>query len=235
MAFFDFVDRIPGYADSGTNADRMNKRHAMLIAPFADHLNGARVLDLGAHDGRWAYALAGAGAGEVVAIEGRQSAIDRFALLPDAPFKSRVSMRQGDLWDAVEGFVAQGETFDVVALFGIYYHIMDHFRLLKLIQQLGAKLVLVDSEFALGHGATITLVMEDTGKASNATPQVEGQARAVVGIPSFTAMERMAEAVGYDCHWDNTQKRFAEDRAGLGDYFRPDRKRRAFCYLMPKG
>ncbi|MEO0504274.1 MAG: methyltransferase domain-containing protein, partial [Pseudomonadota bacterium] len=175
MGFFDFIQDITGYGGDDTAVERLNKRHRMLVAPFADQLAGARVLDLGAHDGRWAYALAAAGAAEVVAVEARQDAVDRYADFPETPFKARVQMRCVDLWEALEQEVAAGERYDVVALFGIYYHVMDHFRLLQLIRQLGAPMILIDSEFALASGATITLVMEDTAKPSNATPQIDNQ------------------------------------------------------------
>ena len=220
MSFFDFIQDMPGYDGDRMAVERLNKRHRMLVAPFADQLAGARVLDLGAHDGRWAYALAGAGAAEVVAVEARQEAVDRYADFPETAFKARVQMRCADLWEALEGAVAAGERYDIVALYGIYYHVMDHFRLLQLIRQLGAPMVLIDSEFALASGATITLVMEDTAKPSNATPQIDNQDRAVVGIPSFTAMKRMAEALNYTCHWYDDQNLFLDDQRGLGHYFR---------------
>jgi len=235
VSFFDFIQDMPGYDGDRMAVERLNKRHRMLVAPFADQLDGARVLDLGAHDGRWAYALAGAGAAEVVAVEARQEAVDRYADFPETAFKARVQMRCADLWEALEGAVAAGERYDIVALYGIYYHVMDHFRLLQLIRQLGAPMVLIDSEFALASGATITLVMEDTAKPSNATPQIDNQDRAVVGIPSFTAMKRMAEALNYTCHWYDDQNLFLDDQRGLGDYFRTERKRRAFCHLVARG
>ncbi|WP_299690638.1 methyltransferase domain-containing protein [uncultured Tateyamaria sp.] len=234
MGFFDFLGELPGYGEDDMAVLRLNKRHAMLISPFVAQLNGARVLDLGAHDGRWAYALAAAGAAEVVAVEGRQAAVDQFARFPDTPFKSRVQMRCADLWQALEAEVAAGAQYDVVALFGIFYHVMDHVRLLQLIKRLGAPLVLIDSEFALAKGSNITLVMEDTAKPTNATPQVAGQARAIVGIPSFLAMERMAQALGYDCHWYDDNQLAINDMKGLGDYFRTERKRRAFCHLVAR-
>lgn len=231
MSFFSFITDLPGYSKNSNAMLRLNRRHSMLIDPFVADLKGARVLDLGAHDGRWAYALAAAGAAEVVGVEARGHLIARFDAFPEAAFKDRVRLIQGDLFDTLEAQVARGETFDVVSLFGIFYHIMDHMRLLLLIRRLGARLVLVDSEFSLGKGASITLVTEDTGKDLNAAPQHVGQPRAIVGVPTFMAMERLAEAAGYATQWDDASERFGADTTGVIDYFRAANKRRAFCAL----
>jgi hypothetical protein len=57
----------PDPAASVATVRRLTKRHALVVAPFVDDLRGARVLDLGAHDGRWCHAFAAAGAREVLA------------------------------------------------------------------------------------------------------------------------------------------------------------------------
>lgn len=231
MSFFKFMAEIPRYCEDARAIQRLNKRHRLLVDPFRAELKNARVLDLGAHDGRWAYALANAGAREVIAVEARQEAIDRFADFPETPFKSRVKMVQGDLFEALEQFCADGTQFDVVVLYGIFYHIMDHMRLLQLIHRLGPGTILIDSEFSLSPGGSIVLVIEDTDKDTNATPQVAGQLRALVGIPTFGAMEKMADAIGYDLTWAETDTRIFNDKKGVQDYFRAEKKRRAYCVL----
>ena len=231
MSFFKFITDLPGYSKDSNDMLRLNRRHTMLVAPYQAELDGARVLDLGAHDGRWAYALAAAGAREVVGIEARDHLIARFDAFPDATFKARVKLVQGDLFEVLQAYIDAGERFDIISVFGIYYHIMDHLRLLLMIRQLGARLVLVDSEFSLGKGANITLVTEDTGKDLNAAPQRPGQPRALVGIPTFAAMEKLAQAAGYALEWGDAHTRFGSDTTGLQDYFRAENKRRAFCAL----
>jgi len=234
MGFFDFITQIPPYDENRNSGLRLNKRHAMIVEPFRGELAGTRVLDLGAHDGRWSYALAEAGAAEVVGVEARQELIDRFAHFPDTEFKSRVKLQQGDLFEALEGFVEDGEEFDIVALYGIYYHIMDHFRVLQLIKYLGARAILIDSEFALRPGPVIQLVFESTALDINAAPQVQGQDRAVIGIPSRKAMEAMAHALDYGVVWTDTDAMFGDDRKSIQDYFRKEKKRRAFCTLIAR-
>jgi hypothetical protein len=232
--FFDFLTALPRYADDANAVDRLNKRHGMMIAPFAGEIAGARVLDLAAHDGRWSHAFAAAGAREVVGIEGRADLVDRYASFPDAGLRARVDLRTGDIFDAMEEMVRRGETFDVVGVLGIFYHIMDHFRLLRLVTLLRPRLVILDSEFSLRPGPTITLAREKTEKDLNSTPQVPGQEVAVVGIPSRAATALMADALGYGCDWLDWDALKGEARKGLWDYYRPEKKRRGTCLLRPR-
>lgn len=103
------------------------------------------MLDLASHDGRWPYVFAEAGAREVIGIEGRQELIDEFAAYPEDAIKARVSLRQGDINDAVREMVAAGERFDVVGVLGIFYHITTHYLLLSQIRALEPRLVVIDS------------------------------------------------------------------------------------------
>lgn len=232
--FFDFLQSVPPYSDNPDGTMRLNKRHRMLIEPHVKDLAGARVLDLGAHDGRWSYALAAAGAREVVGIEARSELIARFAEFPDSEFKKRVDLRLGDVFEALESFVSDGEEFDVVAVYGLFYHIMDHFRMLQLIRLLGAKLVLVDSEFMRAQNPMIQLVFERTFRDINAAPQIEGQERAIVGVPSFRAMKAMAEALDFELTWTRVRDVLGEDRKGVQDYYRQTDMQRSACTLVAK-
>ena len=131
------------------------------------------MLDLAAHDGRWAYAFAGAGAARVVGIEGRGDLIARFAQFPDPELKARVRLREGDIFAGMEAALAAGERYDVVGVLGIFYHIMDHFRLLRLVQGFQPRLVIVDGDFALAKNAMIQLMRESIDNPLNAIAQIE--------------------------------------------------------------
>lgn len=234
LGAFDFIKDIPPYNESARSIRRLNKRHQLLIEPYVDEIAGARVLDLGAHDGRWAYALARAGAAEVVGIEARQHLIDNFAKLPAVSWTRRVKLRQGDMFDVLEQMLETGEEFDLVAAYGIFYHIMDHLRLLKLIHLLGPKAIFIDSEFSLKSPALIDMVFERTEMKVNAAPQIPGQEKAIIGIPTQKAMVFMARALGYEVIWPGAEDVFGDDRAGVDDYFRTEVKRRRFCILVPE-
>ncbi|MDJ0631184.1 MAG: class I SAM-dependent methyltransferase [Rhodobacter sp.] len=233
MGFFDFLADIPPY-DTGKSLTRLNKRYALIVAPFAEALEGARVLDLAAHDGRWSYALAGAGARQVIGVEARGGLFARFARYPETAFKSRVELREGDVFEALEQFGRDGETFDVVAVYGILYHIMDHFRLFRLIRALRPGMVIVDSEFMTARNPMIQLTLERTEFDINAAPQVDGQEKAIIGIPSRRAMEKITEVLGFRCDWVDVDAIIGGDRSALSDYFRDGAKRRGTCVLFPE-
>lgn len=236
MGFFDFLQRMRGYQDRPTAVPRMNWRHQFLIADFAADISGAHVLDLGAHDGRWAYAFAGAGAAQVVGIEARADVVAGFAAYPDAGLRGRVTLRVDDIFDGLDKAIAAGETYDIVAVLGVFYHITDQVRLLRLIRALGPRLVIIDGEFAQRPKPVFVLETERTDNPVNAPAQYPGQQKALVAIPSAAAMELMADALDYDLVWSDWDRVPPVARLGVQDYFRPQGqgKRRATCALRPR-
>ena len=234
MGFFDFLRLVARYASDDYGIGRLNQRHRKLIEPISAELAGARVLDLAAHDGRWSYAFAAAGARHVVGIEGRQHLIDRFAEFPQDEHAARVTLRCGDIFAGMEADLAAGAAYDVIGVLGIFYHVMDHFRLLQLVTRFKPRLVLLDSEFSLRPGQVIELVREDPAKDLNALAQVEGQEKALIGIPSLSALEAMADVLGYQVTWVDWSDVRPNKRRFVADYFRPQGKRRATCLLRPK-
>jgi SAM-dependent methyltransferase len=231
---FGFLSKSPPYSEDQTSVERLNNRHRLLIDPFVPQIMGSRVLDLACHDGRWSYALAAAGADEVLGIEARQELIDSFANFPDTDFKSRVTLRCDDIFAALEDLAARGETFNVVAVFGIFYHIMDHYRLLNLIRRLQPKIILIDSEFIMVDNAMIQVLTEKTDDPLHAAPGHKHQARIAVGVPTPRATEFMAETLDYEVTWLQSGLILGEDRNGMHDYFRSGRKQRQVCVLARK-
>ncbi len=237
MPFFDFLAESQRYGDKlAKGIHRLNMRHRFIVGPFTQDIAGARVLDIAAHDGRWSYALAAAGAREVVAVEARGELIEQFAEYPDDEASRRVSWIQGDLFEVLRDLASRGERFDVVAVYGIFYHLMDHYLLLKLIHRLGPELVVIDSEFLQVERAVIDVVVEDTSKFLNSTPQIEGQDRAPTGVPSRRAVDVMAGSLGYDVTWSDWNSLPRRDRRQVRAYFRPPEKSRQIrdtCALRP--
>lgn len=234
QGFFDFLGAIDPYVGDAAGVQRLNRRHEMFVAPYAAEIKGDRVLDLGAHDGRWAHAFAAAGAREVVGIEGRAELIARYDHFPDAAVKSRVTLTQGDIFDGLDARVKAGETFDIIAVLGVFYHIMDHHRLLRLCAALKPGMVIIDSEFAIRPGPVITLVREDTSNPLNAIEQMAGQSSALVGIPSFRAVDAMADVLGFQTEWLDWDSLPKEARGSVGDYYRPNGKKRGTVVLRPR-
>lgn len=232
---FNHLLQLKNYPYDPRDVTRLEKRHAFLVAPFRAEIRGARVLDLGAHDGRWSYAFAKAGAASVLGVEARAELLRRFEEFPETAEKKRVSMQLGDLHEKLDTLVRDRHRFEVVALFGILYHVMDHFRILQRCVALSPKLIIIDSEFMKGDNPFIQLVKERTDKPLNAAPQIDGQEIAIKGIPSSVAMERMAEALGCDLDWLPWKDLPQDERRGVRDYFRGSEERmiRRTCVLSP--
>ncbi len=231
---FDFLKFILPYSENRNMLYRLIQRQRILIDPFRPQIEGARVLDLACHDGRWSYALAVAGAREVVGVEARQELIDRFVLFPDNAARRCVRLICNDLFDELEACVARQEQFDVIAVYGIFYHVMDHFRLLSLLRRLGPELIIIDSEFIRTDNAVIQVLKEETSNPLNATSDAPDMSHTVVGVPSFRAMDFMADALALDVTWIDHALILGEDRDGMQDYFRTGRKLRGTCALSPR-
>lgn len=228
MGFFDFLADVDAGRYDDNPVRRMNLRHERIIEPVRDRLEGARVLDLAAHDGRWSYAAAQAGAREAVGIEGRADLVADYKTFPETPWKDRASLMVGDIVAGMRGLAATGERFDVVLCLGIYYHIMNHYDVLLAIRDLGPELVVMDTTLHHGQGAAIHLASEVTDNRLNAVAQFDGQEWTPAGTPTVKAMEVMADSVGYDLStWINWPRRLTDDPC-VADYFRDRRRRHTF-------
>ena len=235
MPFFDFLGAQDPYSEAPGAVTRLNARHAAILSPLAGEARGARVYDIAAHDGRWAYAWAGLGAREVEAVEARGELIARFDGFPDPAVRARVRLAEGDLHDHTRMLARSGARFDIVSVHGIFYHVMDHFGLLRDIALLQPRLVVVDGEFMLRDAPMIMLTRERTDNPLNAAPQLPGQKMAVKGVPSRLAMETMADVLGYGCEWLDWEAAVpVGQRSQIRDYYRKGRMRRATCFLRPR-
>ncbi len=76
MDFFDQFERFYTTSQTSPFPHRLNGRHEAIIARNADKLAGKRILDIGSHDGRWAFAALKAGAAHVVGVEPRMELVE---------------------------------------------------------------------------------------------------------------------------------------------------------------
>ena len=234
MALFDFLRNLPRYRQHPGGVRRLDRRQRFIIEPHLHDLRGTRVLDLGSHDGRWPYAFALAGAREVIGIEGRAEMIAEFDAYPDGPAKKRVTMMHGDIQDELPRRVAAGETYDIVSVLGLFYHITTHYVLLTQIRALRPKLILIDGLFLNDADPVIRLVAEDPTRHMNTLPAYPDQAVTLKGVPSRGATEMMAENLGYRCTWLDWDELPLEERRDVPDYFQEGDRCRATCALRPK-
>lgn len=233
MPFFDFLQSVDSKKYFDSNLKRMELRKRFIVDRFIEEISGSRVLDLAAHDGRWSYALAGSGAREVLAVEGRRELVDQYANFPDAPFKERVQFEVRDIFEVLPVLVQNNEKFSFVAVYGIFYHITNHYGLLNMIKELKPSLVVIDGEFMVAPWPHIALVMEDTRKDLNTLAAYDGQIKAPIGIPSRKALEVMAHSLRFSVEWFDWSVVAPADRSPVFDYFRDGNKRRFTCALRP--
>jgi hypothetical protein len=229
--FFDFLQT--GRYDA-RQISRLNMRYRHIVEPLKAEIAGAEVLDLGSHDGRWPYAIAAAGARSVLGIEGRAALIKEFGNFPDTPYKGRVNLVEGDFVQKMDELVAQGKKFDLIFCLGVYYHTMHHYRMIVQMAAFRPRAIVIDSVLSTSPDRIIRLARNRTDENLNALAEAEGQSWVPVGLPSQSAIEFMAESVGYQAKvvpWKLTP----EERrgAGIADYFRAGQKRRYTLVLRP--
>jgi SAM-dependent methyltransferase len=104
-----------------TDGGRRVARVAQVVSDLSgERLRGARVLDLGAADGWFSIELAKRGAGQVVAIEGREENLAKAVTARDALGLDQVELIHGDARELSPE--AHGQ-FDVVLCLGLLYHL----------------------------------------------------------------------------------------------------------------
>ncbi|MBB5515845.1 hypothetical protein FHS89_001865 [Rubricella aquisinus] len=233
MAHFDFLADHPAYRSNLVALARLETRHRFIISPYQALLENARVLDLADHDGRWSYALARAGAASVHAVERRQALLDRFdTFQTDPKTAEKITLECNDISDVLIRFGRDGERFDVVTLYGILYHVADHYRLLSQVCALGPKLVIIDGMFVISANPKIHFGQEDTSKELNATG-LPGQTKTLVGTPSRGWVGLAAGTLGYAANWADWTQLPEDERTGVRDYFRKETKQRGTVALTP--
>jgi hypothetical protein len=232
--FFDFLGQLEGagisYGAAGIN--RMNWRYHHIVEPLKVALEGATVLDLGSHDGRWPYALAAAGA-TVTGIEGRGDLIAQFSRYPDAEVKKRVTFIEGDFVAEMDRLLAEGKRFDFVTCLGVFYHTIQHYRILMQMVAFRPKVIVVDSEFKLSERAMILVGKDKTGRKNSSIAQQQGQPWVPVGRISRPALELMVDSLGYSVEW-NAWDVPQDEREGVADYFDQRGVQRFTCFLRPE-
>ena len=129
--------------------------------------------------------------------------------------------------------VASGAQYDVIGVLGIFYHIMDHHRLIVLLRALKPKLIIIDSMF-VNHGAAIIRISrERVERQLNSGAHFEGQNLTLVGIPSVAAMDAIAETLEFDIFWSDWTRLPKDQRQYVGDYYGKGDMQRGTCALRP--
>lgn len=198
-------DNFEAFADgSGRLADRLAERHKRIVNANSDAFIGKVVIDLAASNGRWSYASIAAGARKVVSIEGRpERAQAAKGILSQMGVADKIDINIGDMYSFLDNY--KGEPPDTILCLGIYYHIMDHYKLLQSMAALAPGTLLIDGGFVRSFRNSVVIMTEDPNAYSNALSRFPGQKEELVGIVSLGLMLQMAWNVGYNCRpiiWD---------------------------------
>jgi hypothetical protein len=178
--------------------NRMNERYEGIFASNRDILDGARVLDLACHDGRFSMAALEAGAAHVTGVEVRQSLVDKanetFAFYNKDP--ETYSFVCGDVFE-----VLRREKFDVdvVLCLGYLYHTWRYTELMYYLHHLAPRHLIVDTMVTLEKQPTLRAILEeDVEDIRSAAHDDWSVGRVLVLRPSVPALEMLLRAYGFD-------------------------------------
>jgi predicted RNA methylase len=178
--------------------NRMNERYEALFASNRDVFEGARVLDLASHDGRYSFAALKTGAAHVTGVEVRQGLIDQaqetFAFYDQDPETYRFVC--GDIFE-----VLAREKFDVdvVLCFGYLYHTYRHTELMYRIHDLAPRHLILDTMVTPGRQPILKVHPEkDTQDIRSAAQDAWSVGRVVVAWPSVPALDVLLRAYDFE-------------------------------------
>ncbi len=178
--------------------NRMNERYEAMFGSNRDIFEGARVLDLASHDGRYSFAALKTGAAHVTGVEVRQSLIDRaqasFEFYDQDPDTYRFVC--GDIFEVLE---KEQFEVDVVLCFGFLYHTYRHTELLYRLHQLKPTYIIMDTMVTLDRGRTLKMIRErDVEDIRSAAPDPFSVGRVLVLRPSVPALALLMRAYDFD-------------------------------------
>ncbi len=204
-----FFDAHPRFFDTSSVLalrGRLNLRYEAIFAENRDIFEGARVLDLASHDGRWSFAALRTGAAHVTGIEARKEAVDNattnlayYGVEPE-----RYQFVHGDIFDTL---MREKFDVDVILCLGYLYHTYRHTELFYRLRQINPKYLVVDTQVVPNSDKPIVKISVDR-------PQKPGQATldafspgelTLVGRPSAPGLQMMLRAYDFEvehlCDW----------------------------------
>jgi len=206
-----FFDDYPEFFnDESINSypNRLNQRFHALISNNIPIIEGKRILDLAAHDGRWSFAALQHGAQNVHCIEIDNNAIKRgneimekFGILKD-----KYQFTQGNLHQEIEKI--QSNSIDTVFCFGFLYHTLQHMQLFNELKRLNPTNIIIDTDISRMLEPIIYI------KTERANTPIES----LVGWLSQSALEMILKHIGYSFSYYDWHKQNIENWEHLGDY-----------------
>jgi len=194
-----YFEKFPEFKESKVASDenRLYERYNKLIQNNRELLEGARVLDLGSHDGRWSMAALKAGAKTVKGLEGRpemakqaHSTFTKYNVPED-----RFSFDVGDFHALLGRF--KKDEFDVVLCLGVLYHTPHNVLLFQQIRDLAPKAVILDTRVCLRVKPLFELGSETWRNLGHGIKEQAQADHVLFCVPSHPAIEMMTAHIGY--------------------------------------
>jgi hypothetical protein len=197
--FFEQFPRFYLSSSTASSTARLNLRYEAIFGQNRDIFEGASVLDLASHDGRWSLAALAAGARSVTGVEARPELVKastenlgEYGYGPD-----RVRFVSGDVHDVLSTGHFEA---DVVLCLGFLYHTLRYNELLHGIRRTNARYLIIDtfSPYMMGPVANVNVITEDADEEGKAAADSYTHGPSVlVGCPNLAAIKTMLGAYGY--------------------------------------
>jgi hypothetical protein len=178
--------------------NRMSERYEALFASNRDIFDGARVLDLASHDGRFSMAALKTGAAHVTGVEVRQSLVDKaeetFAFYGQDPETYRFVC--GDVFEVLE---QEKFDVDVVLCLGYLYHTWRYTELMYRLHNLSPRHLIVDTMVTPDTQPTLKVVREANAEDIRSAAQDAWSVdRVLVLRPSVPALQILVRNYGFE-------------------------------------
>ena len=194
--FFEVHSRFFQTSSVGAWPMRLALRHEAIIESNRTILEGAHVLDLASHDGRWTFAALNAGAAHVTGVEVREHLIEaaRANMEAYAIDSASYTFLQDDLNHKTKAPVR----CDVALCLGYFYHTLNHLALMEYLASTSARHLILDGAVEPGDEDIIRIYAEDSARDANgATEAGVHEGRVLVGYPTVKVLSLMLKHFGY--------------------------------------
>jgi Methyltransferase domain len=197
--FFEQFPRFYLTSSTAPTTARLNLRYEAMFGENRDIFDGASVLDLASHDGRWSLAALATGARSVTGIEARPDLVKAAAenLGEYGYGEDRARFITGDVHEVLN---TQDFDVDVVLCLGFLYHTLRYNELLGGIRRANARYLIIDtfSPHMMGPMPNVNVITEDADEQGKAAADSYTYGPSVlVGRPNLAAIRTMLGAYGY--------------------------------------
>lgn len=224
--FFDTHPRFFETSETSAKPVRLNLRHQAIFEQHAHVFDGASVLDIASHDGRWTLAALHSGARHVIGVEAREELISnaRSNLRYYGVAADSVEFLHGDVFDVLRDHEVE---VDVVLCLGFLYHTLRYNELMKLIVDCKPAYLLIDTDISKARRPFVRVRTERVSRQGNAVADRYSVGdRVLSGLPSEKAVASIVGAYGFEVvgrsDWAAIL-RDNESNASINDYRKGER------------